>query len=518
MLLDESLTSREMRAVEMNAEYLGVSRLQMMENAGRAVAEAIMERFTSDKRILIVCGPGGNGGDGLAAARHLAAMGYSVHVLLLGDPSDIRVEETERNWEAVEAMGLSIDLEVVRDSSEIRLPEADVIVDALVGIGVKGALRPPFREMVEAINSSKAFKVAVDLPSGLQADTGRAEGAVVEADLTITLHKPKKGFEKAEKYLGKLLVKPIGIPPEAELFSGPGDIYLASKPRRLEAHKGDFGRLLVVGGSETYTGAPALSALAAYAVGVDLVYVAAPESAATVIAGYSPTLITIKLRGSRLTPRGVEELLPLLDRVDSAVVGPGLGIHDRTVEAVDSLLDELEARGIPTLIDADGLKATARLGRRFKGSTVLTPHGGEFKLLTGREAAGDLLERGRIVEEAARRLRAVMLLKGHVDIVSDGRYTRYNRTGNPGMTVGGTGDVLSGIVAAYMAQDVNPFEAAVAGAFINGYAGDLAYREKGYHLSPLDLIDRIPRVIEEALAGRLREAERPRVSRRLPPR
>ncbi|KYH36623.1 MAG: carbohydrate kinase [Candidatus Bathyarchaeota archaeon B23] len=518
MILDDSLTSREMRAVEMNAEYLGISRLQMMENAGRAVAEAVKRRFSADSRILVVCGLGGNGGDGLAAARHLASQGYRVEVILLGDPSWVRVEETRRNWEAVEAMEMSIDLRVVRDSAEIELPEVDVVVDALVGTGVRGALKPPYREMVEAMNASKAFKVAVDVPSGLEADTGRAEGAAVRADLTVTLHKPKRGFERAGRYLGELIVETIGIPPEAELLSGPGDVHLVSKPRPPEAHKGDFGRVLVVGGSETYTGAPALSALAAYAIGVDLVYVAAPEAAANIIAGYSPTLITIKLRGRRLTPRGVEELLPLLDRVDSAVVGPGLGLHERTVEGVWRLLDELEARGIPTLVDADGLKAIAGPKRRFGAPTVLTPHGGEFKILTGREAMGSLEERGRDVEEEARRLGVTMLLKGHVDIISDGRYTRYNRTGNPGMTVGGTGDVLSGIVAAYMALGANPFEAAVAGAFINGYAGDLAYGEKGYHLSPIDLIERIPRVVEEALAGRLREAERPRISRRLRPR
>jgi NAD(P)H-hydrate epimerase len=515
LILDEALTSREMRAVEMNAEYLGISRLQMMENAGKAVAEAVERRFAPGSRVLAVCGLGGNGGDGLVAARHLASKGYRVEVLLVGDPTWIRMEETKTNWEAVGAMEMSIDLNVVRDSSEINLQEVDVIIDALVGTGVKGVLKSPYREMVEAINASQAFKVAVDIPSGLHADTGLAAGAVVKADCTITLHKPKKGFEGAEEYLGKLIIEPIGIPPEAELFSGPGDVYLVSRPRPPESHKGDFGRVLVIGGSETYTGAPALAALAAYAVGVDLVYVAAPEEAARIIAGYSPTLITLKLRGRRLTSHGVKELLPFLDRVDSAVLGPGLGLHEKTVEGVERLLDEVERRDIPTLIDADGLKAVAKLDRRFTTPTVLTPHGGEFKILTGREVVGELKERGKIVEEEARRLRATILLKGHVDIVSDGLHTRYNRTGNPGMTTGGTGDVLSGVVAAYMALDAAPFEAAVAGAFINGYAGDLAYGEKGYHLSPLDIIERIPRVIENALAGRLREVERPRISRRL---
>lgn len=502
-----------MRTVEMNAEYLGVSRLQMMENAGRAVARAVEKRFSPGSRVLAICGLGGNGGDGLVAARHLASKGYRVGILLLGDPTWMRMEETKANWEAVKAMELSIDIKIVKDSSEIYLPDVDVIIDALIGTGVKGILKSPYLEIVEAINVSKAFKIAVDIPSGLDSDTGLAAGAAVRADCTVTLHKPKKGFKRGEEYLGELVVESIGIPLEAELFSGPGDIYTVSRSRPPEAHKGDFGKVLVVGGSEIYSGAPALTAMAAYTVGVDLVYVAAPETVADIITGFSPTLITLRLKEEHLTPESVEELLHLLDRVDSVVLGPGLGLHEETVEGVKRLLDELESRGIPTLIDADGLKAAAELSRRFRTPTVLTPHGGEFKMLSERELEGGVEERGRVVEEEAKRLGATILLKGHIDIISDGLHTRYNRTGNPGMTVGGTGDVLSGVVAAYMALGAHPFEAAVAGAFINGYAGDLAYGEKGYHLSPLDLLERIPRVIEEALAGQLREADRPKISR-----
>ena len=504
MILDDSLTAREMRAVEMNADHLGVSRLQLMENAGRAVADVVKSRFKPGGRVVIVCGLGGNGGDGFVAARHLAGAGYQVEVTLLGTPDRIRSDEALTNWRALQLMRSSIRIAEVRDSAEIRPLEADVIVDALIGTGVRGALASPYREMVQVINGSGGFKIAVDLPTGVEADTGAVHGEAVRVDLTLTFHKPKAGFGKAKRYLGDLVVCPIGVPPEAELFAGPGDVYLVTKPRTPDSHKGDFGRLLVVGGSETYSGAPALTAMGAYATGVDLVYVAAPETAAPIIAGFSPSLITVKLKGGHLKPRGIRQLGPFLDRADAVAMGPGLGLHEETVEAMDILLNLVEEHGLPLLLDADALKGFAQLKREVRVPAVFTPHGGEFEILTGKRVAGDFKERGRLVEAEASKLGATILLKGSVDVVSDGARTRYNWTGNPGMTVGGTGDVLSGVTAALMAMGSSPFEAAVAGAFINGAAGDAAYTEKGYHLLPMDLVERIPSVIEDALAGRMK--------------
>ena len=508
MILGEALTAREMRAIEMNADYLGVSRLQLMENAGRAVADAVRTRFSPDRSVAIVCGPGGNGGDGSVAARHLAGDGYRVKVYLLGPFDGIRSGEALANWRALRQMRSTIRIVEVRDSAELGPFEEDVVVDALIGTGGRGPLAPPFREAVDAINASDGFKIAVDVPTGVESDTGDIHGTAVEADLTLTFHKRKTGFKAAGGHLGEVSVCPIGMPPEAELFAGPGDVYLATKPRLPDSHKGDFGSLLVVGGSEIYSGAPALTAMGAYAVGVDLVYVAAPETAASIIAGFSPSLITVKLKGRRLTPRNIQPLGSILDRVDAVAMGPGLGLHEETVEAVDTLIDWVEGRGLPLLLDADGLKGFAQTKRRVEVPTVFTPHSGEFEILTGKQVVGNFRERGEVVRKEASRLEAVILLKGRVDVVSDGTRTRYNWTGNPGMTVGGTGDVLSGVTAAFMAMGTDPFQASVAGAFINGASGDAAYGEKGYHLVPTDLVERIPNVIEDALAGRLRASER----------
>ena len=503
MLLDETLTAREMRAVEMNSEYLGVSKLQLMENAGRAVAAAVMERFGRKSSVVIVCGPGGNGGDGFVAARHLAGAGYTPRVILLGQPKNIGSQETRVNWQALKGMSETILITQVRDSAEIEPLNGDVVIDALIGTGVVGALTPPYREMVDAIKASNGYMIAVDIPTGINADTGEAAGNAVKADLTITFHKEKKGLRSAQNHTGELETAPIGIPPEAERYAGPGDVFIASKKRSPSAHKGDHGSLLVIGGSETYSGAPALAAMAAYATGVDIVYVAAPESVASVIAGFSPSLITVKLKGSRLNSRNAEKLSALYGKIDAAVIGPGLGLHPETREAVIEIVEEFERQKTPVLIDADALKSyPAR--REIATGAVFTPHSREFEILTGKPPSGTLKERGETVRKEAARLGATILLKGNIDIVSDGSRTRFNRTGNPGMTVGGTGDVLSGITGAFLAQGNIPLQSAVAAAFINGVAGGMVVSEKGYHMEPGDLIEKVPYVIEDALKGRLR--------------
>ncbi|RLI31205.1 bifunctional ADP-dependent NAD(P)H-hydrate dehydratase/NAD(P)H-hydrate epimerase [Candidatus Bathyarchaeota archaeon] len=497
------LTAEEMRALEMNSEYLGLSRVQMMENAGRGVAEEVLRRFKPPCRVLFFCGTGGNGGDGFVAARHLAASGFDVEVVLVGDESEMRGEEVKRNWEILKSMRSSIRLRVVRDSSGLLEVEgAEVIVDALVGTGIRGTLRPPVRQAVEAINGMEGFKVSVDIPSGLEADTGEVLGATVRADLTVTFHCEKPGFQRAEEYLGEVIVKPIGVPREALLYAGPGDVYLVSEKRRSDAHKGECGRVLVVGGSDLYSGAPALTALAAYRAGVDLVYVAAPEPAAHSIAEFSPSLITLKLRGDFLSPSNQWAVRPFLERVDAVAIGPGLGRREETFEAVKMLLEAVEEARLPVLLDADAIKAFAGFKRRLDTPAVFTPHRGEFKTLTGKDLPTKLDLMGEVVKEEAQALGATILLKGPVDVISDGSEVKFNWTGNPGMTVGGTGDVLSGIVVALMAKGFSPFRSAVAGAFVNGAAGDFAYSEKGFHLLPTDLLEWIPVVLEDPMSHR----------------
>ncbi len=487
-----------MRALETNSEYFGVSRLLLMENAGRNVALEVASRFKPNKSVVIFCGLGGNGGDGFVAARHLSSMSFKVSIILAGKAREILDKATLENWNALQFLRESIPICEVYDSALIpQKITADLVIDALLGTGTKGTLRPPILQLVKKINIMNTFRLAIDVPTGIDADTGEVLGDAVKADLTITFHKSKRGFKKAKKYCGEMLVKDIGLPKQFEDYAGPGDVLLVTKPRSSQSHKGDFGRLLIVGGNETFSGAPTLVAVAALRVGVDLAYVGAPEKTAYAISSMSPDLITIKLEGAHLNPDNVAALKPYIESADAVAVGPGLGLHPETGKAVKAIIETVEKVGKPLLLDADGLKAFAGFKRQLKVPLVLTPHSGEYTVLTGEKLPENLLDRVSAVQKTAAKLNATILVKGAMDIVSDGRRFKLNFTGNPGMTVGGTGDVLSGIVGAFLAQHVDPFEAAVAGAFVNGAAGDFVFEEKGYHMTASDLVPWIPCVLDD---------------------
>jgi NAD(P)H-hydrate epimerase len=499
------ITSRESRVLDRNSEYLGISTLQLMENAGKAISDEIAGRFPSTSSIVVYAGTGRNGGDGMVAARHLASRGYLVTLILVGMTSEIRDEATYKNWRAMNEMTETVRIEVAQDSSQISPRKCDVVIDALLGTGAKGNLRQPIMRAVETMNEMRCFKVAVDLPTGIDSDTGDVLGTALNADLTVTFHARKPGIRIAEKYCGEVKVAGIGMPREAEIYAGPGDVEDVTKPRAPEAHKGDFGRLLVIGGSEIYSGAPSLVALAGLRAGVDLVFVAAPERTATSIASFSPNLITIKLAGEHLNESNIETLKPHIVRSTCVAIGPGLGTHSETTKAVVRILAELKELQRPILIDADAIKAMGKTKQNVGLPVVVTPHAGEFEVLSGRAPSADLKTRSEETRSLAAALGGTVLLKGQVDVISDGQRLKLNRTGNPSMTVGGTGDVLSGVVAGLMAKGVPGFEASVAGAFINGAAGDLAKVELGDHLAPTDLIHLIPKVMDDPMShARLR--------------
>jgi hydroxyethylthiazole kinase-like uncharacterized protein yjeF len=496
----ETVTSREMRALEVNAEYFGISLLQLMENAGRNVAAEVVSRFPKNHKVVVFCGLGGNGGDGFVAARHLLAEGFNVSVVLAGRGRDIRHEAAVQNWCALQPLRGSIPIYEVTNSSAVPKVEADVVVDALLGTGTKGQLEAPIKQLVDYINGLAGFKISVDVPTGVDSDTGDVLGNAVKADVTVTFHKSKTGLRAAKKNVGELIVKDIGLPDELARFAGPGDVLLAKKTRASSAHKGDFGRLLVIGGSEVFSGAPALVSLAALRTGVDIVYLAAPAKTAYAVSSMSPDLITLKLKGDHLTAGNVAALQSYLESVDAVVMGPGLGLHAETREFVKSCVAAVENAGKPLLLDADGLKAFAEFKRSLKVPLVLTPHAGEYAVLTGRKLPESLEERVVEVQKTAAELKAVVLVKGQADVVCDGKRVKLNFTGNPGMTVGGTGDVLSGVVGALLAQKADAFEAAVAGAFVNGAAGDFAAGDMGFHLVASDLLEWIPRVLDDPMS------------------
>ena len=494
------ISSRDMRALEVNAEYYGITLLQLMENAGRNIADEIASRFTPEQEIAIFCGLGGNGGDGFVATRHLVALGYRIAVVLAGRIKNISHPAALQNICSLKSLKGIIGFHGVTDSSAIPNVQAEIVVDALLGTGTKGKLRPPIAQLVDYINSLNSFKIAVDGPTGIDSDSGEVLGKAVKADVTITFHKAKPGLEKAKKYVGELIVKTIGLPEELESYAGPGDVHLVTKPRPPNVHKGDFGRLLVIGGNKIFSGAPTLVSLAALRTGVDLVYVAAPRKTARAISALSPDLITVKLRGNHLNPKNLQTLKPYIEMVDAVVLGPGAGLHSETEEFIKECVDAVESAGKPLLLDADGLKAFSKFKRPLRVPLVLTPHAGEYALLSHKQLPSDLSERICEVKKTAVELNSVVLLKGATDLICDGCRTKLNFSGNPGMTVGGTGDVLAGIIGAFLAKNNDGFEAAVAGAFVNGAAGDFVANEVGFHMMATDLINWIPNVLNDPIS------------------
>ncbi len=491
------LRSRDIAVVDLNAEALGVPRLLLMENAGRAVADEAASRTRPGGRVVVYAGPGGNGGDGLAAARHLALRGYRVEVVLLSKPGEIRSEEAAAMYRALEAMDVSVDVNIVRDISRLEPREADVLIDAMLGVGLRGAPRSPYREAIRAFNESKGLKLAVDVPSGLDADTGEAPGEAVRADVTVTLHKPKPGLYQRPDLVGEIVVAEIGAPPEAEIYVGPGDVAQRVPRRRWDTRKGHGGRVLIVGGSRDYRGAPIIAAMAAERAGVDLVFLASVPS--VVDSADRPTLIPVRLEGHPyLHPDHVPVLEKLMARVDAVAVGMGLGLSEDTRLALRMLLERAAELGKPVVLDADGIKHAAVLQSLPTAKLVVTPHDREFEILFGKRPAPVTCIHRRVedaAEAAAGHPGMVVLLKGPVDVVTDGSRARLNKTGAPSMSAGGTGDALAGLLAALLAKGLDAFDAAAVAAYVNGAAGALAYKERGDSATALDLVEKIPEVL-----------------------
>jgi len=482
------MTPKEMMVIDSNAENLGIPKSALMENAGKSVADHIIGAFDPCK-VTIFAGTGGNGGDGFVAARHLLNNGYKVDLLFLGNPNRIKSPETLQNWIAIQNIntGLnSLKLEIIEDSSSLMKINSPVLIDAMLGTGIKGKIREPISRAIDVINKSQGIKIAVDVPSGLDPLTGEVPDKAVEADFTLTFHKIKIGLKHAKiRYVGNINIYDIGIPDEAEAFLGKGDL-LRLKKRDLSSHKGNNGTVLVIGGSEDYSGAPTLAALSAFKSGVDLVYVASPRSVAPTIRSYSPDLIVKTLSDDFIVEEDVDKILELSNKADSIVIGCGMDRNEETAVALNEMVEEIKK---PILFDADALKLLdVGLIKKIETDVVFTPHSAEFKALFGLDVPKDLKNKINTISEVAHQYRCTVLLKGALDIISNGKKTRLNKTGNPGMTVGGTGDCLAGLTGGLMAKGHNGFEAACLGAYINGRAGDMASKKYEYHFTASDMI------------------------------
>jgi NAD(P)H-hydrate epimerase len=482
------ISEKEIKVLDKNSEFFGVSTLQLMENAGKSTTEFIKSIVKNTKKtILIFCGAGNNGGDGLVAARYLS-QDYTISVFLAGP--EMKTELGKKNLQKLQPY--NVKLFTAPSDIEKLLADHDVLVDALLGIGLSGELKEPYASLVKKINAAKKKLIfSVDVPTGL------GTTIAIKPTYTITFHDVKEGMN--EKNSGNIHVADIGIPQDAITYVGPGELVVYYPRPAKKSHKGDNGIVLVIGGGP-YIGAPALCGLAALRTGVDLVYIATPKRSWKSVAAFSPNFIVRDLSSDMLTVTDLALIEPILQKCTAVILGPGLGNAPETEEAIIPVVRRVLAEKKPLVIDADAMKPVGEhLDTIRNSATVATPHVGEFKKLTGIMLSQDVDERITSVQDWARRIGITIFLKGFIDVLSDGARTKLNKVHNEAMTVGGTGDVLAGIIGALLSKGVAPFDAIRIAAFLNGEAGNEAFQKKSYGLVATDVIDEIPDVLKKYL-------------------
>ncbi len=519
------LTAAEMQRIDrLTTDRCGIPSLTLMENAAQRVVEFLAEHYAplDHQRITILCGRGNNGGDGLAVARLLRGLGLSPRIVLFADPSKVRGDAAANLDRYKSYWPVSI-VQTVEEWEKLKpeIADATLIVDAMLGTGLSKPLEGLLLKVVQDLNAASAASkvVAVDLPTGLSADSGQLIGECLRAGASVTFTAPKHShvFPPACEQVGKWVVRGIGTPDELlesdpDLFldlTQPEDLTWLNLSRPMDSHKGNFGHVLVVAGSVGKTGAAAMAAKAVLRAGAGLVTVATPRSALASVAGFGMEFMTEPLPETKDGTISLEALKgSLLERILEGktvlAIGPGLGSHPETKEFVRKVVDEVD---LPVVLDADGLNAFAGHVDRIQPRgriRILTPHPGEMSRLTGMGTRELMDRRFEVAREFAMSHDVVVVLKGSRTLIAapSGRVA-VNPTGNPGMATGGTGDCLTGLIAGLCAQfRSRPVEAVTAAAvYLHGRAGDIAAARQGQaSMIAGDLLEAIPEAFQR-LAG-----------------
>ncbi len=502
------VTAAEMREIDrVTSERFRVPSLTLMENAGTAVAEFVLERYSSARHIGITCGKGNNGGDGFVAARKLREAGREVLLLLLTDPGDLRGDAAEM------FKRLPIKPVVAQSAEELRRADAQavfgsaVLVDAILGTGFRPPVTGLYADAIEQINSHAAPVIAVDIPSGADADAmGPQTGKIARADGVVTFTAPRPAHVFSLLADGPTVLSPIGSPPEAISSSlnlnviTPLDIESLLLPRRPDANKGSFGHVFVIGGSLGKAGAAAMAGMSALRVGAGLSTIATPRSVLPTVAGFHPELMTEPLdetEAGTISLRALEygRLDALIKGKTVLAVGPGISRNPETAQFVRTIVEKYD---LPIVLDADGLNAFEGHADKLRGKKsgfVVTPHPGEMARLLGTSVRDVQANRIDVARKFAQEHELLVVLKGHRTLVAfpDGAVW-VNTTGNPGMATGGTGDILTGMVAGFVAQSPTHIpEAVLAAVHFHGLAGDIAREKLGEpSLVATDLVKALP--------------------------
>jgi len=508
------VTADTMRGLDrFTIETVGIPGVVLMEAAGRAVAQAVMDVAADlSTRVLVVCGPGNNGGDGFVAARHLLDAGFDVVVLTLCDKR-VYSGDAATNLKALDFFNPTVVEGPAGIPDElVRWASGAVVVDAIFGTGLQRAVSGVYADTIDILNTLQGPAVAVDIPSGIDSDTGAVMGTAFEADVTVTFGAAKVGHYiwPGRGHCGEVRVTPIGIPasliertPDLCLL-GRRDVAAAFQERTPDSYKNTYGHVAVIGGLPGKTGAAILAARATMRAGAGLTTLITTDVAASRIEGVCPDLMIDALMMDDGKWLAADEAVlrgGLVDR-SAVVIGPGLGTRPGTGAMIKTVLDE----GIPTVIDADALKVIAaepETARSIHAGCVVTPHPGEAARMLGVDKAVVQGERLKCAKNLAAMTGAVAVLKGAGTIVAspDGRLA-VSDSGSPALAVAGAGDVLSGIIGALLARGIRPFEAACAGVELHGMAGGVAGDVLGeYSVSASDVVETIPEAIRIACLG-----------------
>ncbi|MCX8158126.1 MAG: NAD(P)H-hydrate dehydratase [Candidatus Diapherotrites archaeon] len=476
------ISNYDMKLFERFANQFGISNKTLMENAGKAIVNEIETTVGKKVRFFVLCGVGNNGGDGLTTARILKEHGYEVYVYLIGEP------KTEEAKEAYKKLLSKYKNVFVSEAFLDRLNEKYIIIDAIFGTGFRGKVDGKIKKIIEKINKIKAKKICIDIPSGF--DKNCIDNNYVLPDKILCLHAAKKGLEGFSR---KIKILDIGIPKEVELVITSDHVRKMLKERETNSYKGQNGKILIIAGSEKYPGSAILcynASKACFRTGVDLVKIFTVAKVGWLINLKLPEAITTKIDCDFLKYDHIEEALDLAKSSDVILIGPGIGENKETKIFVKEIIEKIKDK--KTIVDADGIKALA--GIKLNKNVLITPHKRELEIFSDREIPMEITSRARITKEIAKKQNCNILLKGPIDIITNGKEISFNATGNPAMTTAGTGDVLAGLCAAF-ATNNSLIKSAEAAAYINGYCGDMLYEEKNYGILASDIIEKIPEVI-----------------------
>ena len=506
------VTAEEMRAIDRaTSEKFGVPSLTLMENAGASVADYILTHYANARRIVVFCGKGNNGGDGFVVARRLHQKGRTVHVMLLADPVDLRGDAAVMYGKLpVAAIVVHASEELKSDRVRLALP-ADLYVDAILGTGFKPPVKGLYAEAIEILNQSHAPVIAVDIPSGADADgMTPQQGTIARADAVMTFTAARRAHVFGLLITGPTQVADIGSPPEAIVSSLHLNVITALDfgsligPRKADSNKGIYGHVLVIGGSVGKAGAAAMAGISALRAGAGLATVATAKSALPSAAGFYPELMTEPLAETEqgtISGRALQQIEDVARGKTVLAIGPGISRVPETSELVRNLVAKSE---IPIVLDADGLNAFEGKTDELNGEgrvLVITPHPGEMGRLAGCSAADVQKNRLEIARKFAHEHEVIVVLKGNRTLVvqPDGE-AWVNTTGNPGMSTGGTGDILTGMVAGMVAQHPKEAMLAVCAAvFLHGLAGDVMLESKGeFSMVATDLLPGLPEAFRRA--------------------